>query len=47
MISGFGTIERAVAAIRNGAYDFIPKPIDFGVFEVTVSRALERHSLSK
>src|SRR6186997_217776 len=28
MISGHGTIETAVEAIKKGAYDFIPKPLD-------------------
>ncbi len=47
MISGLGTIEKAVAAIKKGAYDFVTKPMDFESLEVTVDRALERHSLSK
>ena len=47
MITGFGTIERAVAAIKQGAYDFIPKPIDFKTLEVIVDRAADRHSLFK
>lgn len=45
MISGYGTIERAVAAIREGAYDFIPKPIKFDSLQVIIDRALDRHSL--
>jgi len=28
MISAYGTIERAVQAMREGAYDFIPKPFE-------------------
>lgn len=28
-ISGFGTLEAAVAAMKMGAYDFLPKPLDF------------------
>lgn len=45
MITGFGTIETAVAAIKAGAYDFIQKPVDMKALEVIVSRALERHTL--
>ncbi|MDR1519203.1 MAG: sigma 54-interacting transcriptional regulator, partial [Planctomycetota bacterium] len=28
-ISGYGTLESAVAAMKMGAYDFLPKPLDF------------------
>ncbi|MCD8141574.1 MAG: sigma-54 dependent transcriptional regulator [Planctomycetaceae bacterium] len=28
-ISGFGTLEAAVAAMKMGAFDFLPKPLDF------------------
>jgi len=45
MITGYGTVETAVAAIKAGAYDFIEKPVDFKTLEVIVSRALERHTL--
>ena len=41
MISGNGTIETAVSAIRRGAYDFIEKPFDDEVIIETVRRALE------
>ncbi len=47
MISGYGTIEASVLAMKKGAYDFIPKPFDFPVLKATIDRALERHSLSK
>jgi DNA-binding NtrC family response regulator len=45
MITGYGTIKKAVEAIKNGAYDFIEKPVDREKLEMTVERALERHSL--
>jgi len=45
MITGQGTIETAVAAIKAGAYDFITKPVDLNTMEVIVNRALERYSL--
>lgn len=41
MISGHGTIETAVAAIKRGAYDFIEKPFNADRLVVVVSRALE------
>jgi len=47
VITGYGTIESAVRAIKNGAYDFIPKPFKLDELEVIIKRALERHSLFK
>ena len=47
VITGYGTIESAVKAIRNGAYDFITKPIKMEELGVIIDRALERHALSK
>ena len=41
MISGHGTIETAVAAIRRGAYDFIEKPFNADRLVVVAARALE------
>jgi DNA-binding NtrC family response regulator len=43
VITGYGTIESAVAAIKKGAYDFIPKPFKMSELEVIIARALERH----
>ena len=45
VVTGFGTVESAVAAIKRGAYDFIPKPFNMGELEVIIKRALERHSI--
>lgn len=47
VITGFGTIEAAVNAIREGAYDFITKPIKFDSIKVVVDRALEKRRLVK
>jgi two-component system nitrogen regulation response regulator NtrX len=45
MISGHGTIETAVEAIRKGAFDFIEKPLDLNRILVTLRNAKERVSL--
>jgi DNA-binding NtrC family response regulator len=45
VITGYGTIESAVEAIKKGAYDFIPKPFQMEELEIIVKRALERHTL--
>jgi len=41
VISGHGTIETAVAAIKNGAYDFVEKPFNADRLILAVNRALE------
>ncbi len=41
MISGHGTIEMAVTAIRNGAYDFIEKPFKTDRLLLCIERAME------
>ena len=40
MISGHGTVETAVEAIRVGSYDFLEKPLSTAKLLVTVARAL-------
>ena len=47
VISGHGTIETAVAAIRKGAYDFIEKPFKSDKLLLTVDRALEASRLRR
>ena len=45
VMTAYGTIEDAVAAMRNGAYDFITKPFDTEHLCVLVGRALENRRL--
>lgn len=45
VISGHGTIETAVGAIRKGAYDFLEKPFKSDKLLLTVTRALENSRL--
>ena len=45
MISGHGTVETAVDALKNGAYDFIVKPLDLNRLLVTTQHAVEHKSL--
>src|SRR5471030_109405 len=47
MISGHGTIETAVAAIKRGAYDFIEKPFNADRLIHVVGRALEAARLKR
>jgi DNA-binding NtrC family response regulator len=45
MISGHGTIDTAVEAIKKGAFDFIQKPPDLNRILVTLRNALDRGAL--
>ncbi len=45
VISGHGTVEEAVEAMKEGAYDFLTKPFDRGALIRTVRQALERRAL--
>lgn len=47
MISGHGTIETAVTAIKNGAYDFIEKPFQTARLLLVVQRAIESARLRR
>ena len=47
MISGHGTIDTAVTAIKKGAYEFIEKPLDSDRLLLTVERALEAAELRR
>ena len=45
MISGHGTVDTAVQALKKGAYDFIQKPLDLNRVLVTLRNVLERGDL--
>jgi len=47
MISGHGTVELAVAAIRKGAYDFLEKPFKTDRLLVVCARAMEAARLRR
>jgi len=45
MMTAFGTVPQAVEAMKDGAYDFIQKPIDLDHLEHLVGRAIARQQL--
>ncbi|MCC6006709.1 MAG: sigma-54-dependent Fis family transcriptional regulator, partial [Rhodobacteraceae bacterium] len=47
IISGHGNIENAVAAIKQGAYDFIEKPFNIDQLLVVIARAMEAGRLRR
>lgn len=46
VMTAFGSMETAVAAIRSGAYDFITKPVEMQVLAIAIARAVEKRRLS-
>ena len=46
VLTGHGSIDAAVDAMRNGAYDFLTKPLNLDRLSMHVKRALERRELS-
>jgi len=45
VITGYGTIESAVRAIKTGAYDYLTKPINDDELRLAVARAIKQQSL--
>jgi len=45
MLTGYASLESAVAALRSGAYDYLMKPSDVEELRATVNRAIERRQL--
>src|SRR5439155_7331193 len=45
VMTAFGTIETAIAAIRAGAYDFVTKPVEIDALVVALERAVEHRAL--
>ena len=41
LISGFGTLETAIEAVRAGAFDYISKPFDIAEIKRIIDRALQ------
>ena len=47
VISGYGTAELALQAIREGAFDFLTKPVLDNELQLTIHRALEKKNLTQ
>lgn len=47
MLTGFGTVHSAVEAMKEGAYDYLIKPVDNEEFKLVVQKALELHRLQR
>ena len=47
VVSGYGTIETAIEAMKLGSYDFLQKPINFDRFKILIERIIERQKLQE
>jgi len=47
IITGHGTIDKAVECMKKGAYDFVTKPFQIEQFLLTINRALEKRRLER
>jgi two-component system response regulator HydG len=47
VLTAFGSLETAVAAIRAGAYDFLTKPVENEVLRMTIARAVRHRELNQ
>ena len=45
VMTAFGSLDSAVAAIRAGAYDFLVKPLEIDVLEIAARRAVQHRAL--
>jgi DNA-binding NtrC family response regulator len=47
MVTGHGTVETAVEAMRHGAFDYLTKPVDPTRLQVLLEKSIEQESLSR
>src|SRR5438552_15613460 len=45
VLTGLGSVDAAVKALKHGAYDYILKPFDLDSFKVSIRRAIEKRQL--
>lgn len=45
IVTGYGTIESAIEALKHGSYDYLQKPINFERLKVLIDRILEKKKL--
>lgn len=47
VVSGYGTIESAIEAMKLGSYDFLQKPINYDRFKILIDRIIEKQNLKE
>jgi signal transduction histidine kinase/DNA-binding response OmpR family regulator len=47
LMTGYASLESAITAINQGAYDYLMKPIEFSDLKLTIQRALEKRKADR
>lgn len=47
IVTGYASLDTAIAAVRHGAYDYLTKPFSLGQLEVILRRIVDRESLER
>jgi DNA-binding NtrC family response regulator len=47
MMTGYATLDTALRAVREGAYDYLPKPFSLGQLDVVIARVRDRMELER
>ena len=47
IMTAYSSVESAVEALKNGAYDYLTKPLDFDVLRLTIERAMDHRKLKE
>jgi DNA-binding NtrC family response regulator len=47
MMTGYATLDTALRAVREGAYDYLPKPFSLGQLDVVLARVRDRMALER
>ncbi|HVP39122.1 MAG TPA: sigma-54 dependent transcriptional regulator [Candidatus Saccharimonadales bacterium] len=47
MLTAYGTVEEAIRAMKQGAYDFLTKPCKLGELEAVLEKAVQRQTLER
>jgi two-component system, NtrC family, response regulator AtoC len=47
MLTAYGSVETAVEAMKEGATDYVEKPVNLDELEIKVKRALEKHDIAE
>jgi DNA-binding NtrC family response regulator len=45
IVTGYSSLDSAIAAVRLGAYDYLTKPFSLGQLDVILQRIVDRHAL--
>ena len=47
VMTAYASVETAVKALKDGAYDYLTKPLDFDELKITLERAMDHHQLKE